>query len=85
MGGGWLVDNELLWEEPLLVIVHFSSILINREIPESDIAQFYCFFGAAFAFWKKKYNKQNHFLSESVYDKKVTFQSKERIINIFKA
>ena len=62
-----LVDNELLWEEPLWS--SHSSILIKREIPKCDIAQFYRF-GAALILLEAKGITSKTFLSELVYDKK---------------
>ena len=85
MGGevDGLEHNQLLWEE-LLWSSH-SSILIKREIPKCDIAQF-CRFGAALIllpFGTKRYNKQNYFLLELVYDKKESHSKAKSESSIF--
>ena len=78
-----LVDNELLWEEPLWS--SHSSILIKREIPKCDIAQFYRFGAALILLEAKGITSKTIFCQNWFTIKKDTFQSKERIINIFKA
>ena len=85
MGGevDGLEHNQLLWEE-LLWSSH-SSILIKREIPKCDIAQF-CRFGAALIllpFGSKRFNKQNYFLLELVYDEKKSHSKAKRESSIF--
>ena len=85
MGGevDGLEHNQLLWEEPLWS--SHSSILIKREIPKCDIAQF-CRFGAALILLEAKgITSKTIFCQNWFTIKKDTFQSKERIINIFKA